>query len=399
MRERGLCPFFCLLLHCMEERRIVVTCVPYLADVLEKEIRALGYPVINKENKAVTVKGDMTDVMKLNYYLRCANRVLYHFHSFKAADPGKLKKHAEQLEWEQFMAPDVYFSVDSFVKNKFIKDTRYANLVIKDAIADRFKKKFGKRPDSGPNKDNIVIFMYWVGDDVRLYFDTSGATLSKHGYRVNPWKAPMQENLAAAVVYTTEWDGMSHFINPMCGSGTLAIEAAWMAYGIYPGRLRDHYAFKKMRGFDMSSWLEIKRDALSKGKTVKSRFRIIATDRSTGAVAAARQNARNAGVDHLIEFEVCDFRETKIPPEGPGVVVMNPEYGKRMGEKSQLEQVYEQIGDFFKKKCAGYKGYIFTGEPELAKKVGLRTNRRVPFLSAKIESRLLEYIIYTGSIK
>jgi putative N6-adenine-specific DNA methylase len=383
----------------MEKRRIVVTCLPYLADVLEKEILALGYQILDKEKKAVTVKGDMTDVMKLNYYLRCANRVLYHFSSLKASGPGRLKKLTEELEWEQFMEPDVYFSVDSFVKNKMIRDTRYANLVIKDAIADRFRKRFGKRPDSGPGREGVVIFLYWVDDEVKLYFDTSGATLSKHGYRVNPWKAPMQENLAAAVIYSTAWDGMSHFINPMCGSGTLAIEAAWMAYGIYPGRLREHYAFKQMRGFDMESWLEIKRDAMAAGKSGKGRFRIIATDRSAGAVAAARQNARKAGVDNLIEFEVCDFRETKIPEGGPGVVVMNPEYGKRMGEKDHLEQLYEQIGDFFKKKCEGYKGYVFTGEPDLAKKIGLRTSRRIPFLSAKIESRLLEYIIYAGSQK
>ncbi len=381
----------------MEKRPIVITCVPHLADVLEEEIRALGYEIVEKEKKAVTVKGGMTDVMKLNYYLRCANRVLYHFSTFSASKPDQLKKQAEHLEWERFMSPESYFSVDSFVKNKFIRDTRYANLIVKDAIADRFKKKYGKRPDSGPRKDDIVIFMHWVNQDVRFYFDTSGATLSKHGYRVNPWKAPMQENLAAAVIYGMQWDEKSHFINPMCGSGTLAIEAAWMAYGIFPGRLREHYAFKRMRGFDMQSWLKIKREALVSGKTEKGHFRIIATDRSAGAVSAARQNARKAGVDHLIEFGVCDFRDTVVPAGGPGVVVMNPEYGKRMGEKSHLEHVYEQIGDFFKQKCQGYRGYVFTGDSGLAKKVGLRTSRRIPFLSAKIESRLLEYTIYSGS--
>lgn len=383
----------------MEKRPIVVTCLPYLADALEKEIRSLGYEITEKEKKAVSLLGDMNDAMRLNYYLRCANRVLFHFSSFSAKGPEQLKKQAGSLEWERFMSKDGYFSVDSFVKNKFITDSRYANLIVKDAIADRFSKKYGRRPDSGPRKEDIVIFMYWVNDEVKLYFDTSGPTLSKHGYRVNPWKAPVQENLAAALLYTTKWDGMSHFINPMCGSGTLAIEAAWIAYGIHPGRLREHYAFKKMQGFDRESWLHVKREALESGKVKKENFRIIATDRSAGAVSAARQNARKAGVDHLIEFEVCDFRDTKVPPGGPGVVMMNPEYGERMGDKQHLEQVYEQIGDFFKKRCQGYMAYIFTGDMDLAKKVGLHATRKIPFLNAKIESRLLEYPVYSGSKK
>ncbi len=383
----------------MEKRPIVVTCLPYLADALEKEIRSLGYEITEKEKKAVSLLGDMNDAMRLNYYLRCANRVLFHFSSFSAKGPEQLKKQTGSLEWERFMSKDGYFSVDSFVKNKFITDSRYANLIVKDAIADRFSKMYGKRPDSGPQKEGIVIFMYWVNDEVKLYFDTSGPTLSKHGYRVNPWKAPVQENLAAALLYTTKWDGMSHFINPMCGSGTLAIEAAWMAYGIHPGRLREHYAFKKMEGFDRESWLQVKREALELGKVKKENFRIIATDRSAGAISAARQNARKAGVDHLIEFEVCDFRDTKVPPGGPGVVMMNPEYGERMGDKRHLEQVYEQIGDFFKKRCQGYTAYIFTGDLDLAKKVGLHATRKIPFLNAKIESRLLEYPVYSGSKK
>lgn len=388
-----------LVLHIMEKRPIVVTCLPYLADALEKEIRSLGYEITEKEKKAVSLLGDMNDAMRLNYYLRCANRVLFHFSSFSAKGPEQLKKQTGSLEWERFMSKDGYFSVDSFVKNKFITDSRYANLIVKDAIADRFSKMYGKRPDSGPQKEGIVIFMYWVNDEVKLYFDTSGPTLSKHGYRVNPWKAPVQENLAAALLYTTKWDGMSHFINPMCGSGTLAIEAAWMAYGIHPGRLREHYAFKKMEGFDRESWLQVKREALELGKVKKENFRIIATDRSAGAISAARQNARKAGVDHLIEFEVCDFRDTKVPPGGPGVVMMNPEYGERMGDKRHLEQVYEQIGDFFKKRCQGYTAYIFTGDLDLAKKVGLHATRKIPFLNAKIESRLLEYPVYSGSKK
>ncbi len=383
----------------MKNRSIVITCLPFLADALEGEIVALGYDVLKKDSKAVTIEGNMHDAMKLNYYLRCANKVLYHFSSFRASGPDELYKYATQLEWEEFMPEKGYFSIDSFVKNKYIRDTRFANLRVKDAIADRFRKKFGLRPNTGPDVNDIVIYMHWIENDVKLYFDTSGPTLSKHGYRVNPWKAPMQENLAAAVVYATGWDGSGHFINPMCGSGTLAIEAAWMAYGIHPGRLRQHYAFKKMIGYDKEYWLKIKREAMDASVNEKGEFRIIATDRSAGAISAARQNARKAGVEHLIEFSICDYNDTVVPEEKQGIVLMNPEYGERMGDKSQLEKVYEEIGDFFKNRCQAYTGYVFTGDLELAKKVGLRTNRRIPFMNAKIESRLLEYPLYSGSDK
>lgn len=207
----------------------------------------------------------------------------------------------------------------------------------------------------------------------------------------------MQETLAAAVIMASKWNGSGHFINPMCGSGTLAIEAAFMGLNRAPGLLRDNFGFMHLKGFNESLWKELRAQAKKEaGKAVK--LRIIATDIRKEAVEAARKNAATAGVKHLIEFSVCDYSETPIP-DGGGIVILNPEYGERMGKIHELESVYKGIGDFFKQKCGGYTGYIFTGNFELAKKVGLRSKRRVQFFNGGIECRLLEYELYAGSKK
>jgi putative N6-adenine-specific DNA methylase len=267
----------------------------------------------------------------------------------------------------------------------------------KDAIVDRIRGKCGRRPDSGPDKNSVVVHLYWKEDRCSVYFDTSGIALSMRGYRKIPMTAPMQETLAAAVIMATGWNGKSNFVNPMCGSGTLVIEAALIALGKAPGLLRSNYGFMHLRGFDKSLWSELRMKTKKMTKRVLS-HKIIATDKSREAVEAARKNAATAGVEHLIDFSVCDYAMAE-PPDGGGIVVLNPEYGERMGKVRELEDVYRGIGDFFKQKCGGYTGYIFTGNLDLAKKVGLRAKRRIPFFSSSIECRLLEYELYKGSRK
>jgi len=204
----------------------------------------------------------------------------------------------------------------------------------------------------------------------------------------------MQETLAAGVLLASGYTGREPLVNPMCGSGTLAIEAALIATGRAPGLIRDQYGFMHALGFDLDAWQGFRHEA-RKGGNKFAPAPIIATDRDARAVEAARRNAQTAGVDHLITFEVCDFLETSIP-EGPGIVILNPEYGMRVGEIAALEVTYAGIGDFFKQRCAGYTGYVFTGNLDLAKKVGLRASRRMIFWNAKIECRLLKYELYVG---
>jgi len=375
------------------ENKLVIACAPGLNIALSHELENMGYAILTSDTKAVTISGKFDDAMKLNYTLRCANRVLWPITSFKAIHPNHLYKNASKIQWEELLKSDGYFSIDSFVQNKFIRDTRFANLKLKDAITDRFNEKFGRRPDTGPDKDQAVIFMRWIEDEAELFIDTSGQTIAKHGYRKIPGSAPLLENLAAAIIQESQWDGASHFVNPMCGSGTLAIEAALIALKIFPGKFRKNYGFQHLAYFQEKSWDKIRDEIESGIESNTLDFKIIATDLDRKALHAARENAKYAGVDHLIDFYVCNFEETLIP-QGKGVVVFNPEYGERMGEITELEKTYKQIGDFLKQKCNGFFGYIFTGNLELAKKVGLRTKRRLPFYNGKIECRLLEYELY-----
>ena len=372
---------------------LVISCSPGLNTALSHELEGLGYKVIKSDPKAVIINGDLVDAMKLNYMLRCANRVLWKIAGFRAIHPNHLYKNARKIPWENYLKADGFFSIDSFAKNKFIRDTRFANLKLKDAIADRFTSEVGSRPDTGPSKEEAVVFMRWIEEDVELFIDTSGQTIAKHGYRKNPGEAPLMENLAAGIIQESSWDTNSNFINPMCGSGTLAVEAALIAVGNYPGKFRNNYGFQHLVGYDPKQWSAMCDEIESQKEKNTLGFQIIASDISRKAINVARENAKYAGVDHLIDFQVCKFENTEIPAGG-GVVIFNPEYGERMGEIAELEKTYKEIGDFMKQKCNGYYGYIFTGNLNLGKKVGLRTKSKIPFYNGKIECRLLEYELY-----
>ncbi|MGF1925684.1 MAG: THUMP domain-containing class I SAM-dependent RNA methyltransferase, partial [Bacteroidia bacterium] len=206
----------------------------------------------------------------------------------------------------------------------------------------------------------------------------------------------MLEALAASVVLASAWDQKSPFINPMCGSGTLAIEAALIATNRRPGLYRMNYGFMHILGYDEEVFFAERR--ILKDQVVKNTdVQIIATDISEDAIDVSRRNAKTAGVDTLITFDVCDFEDTNIPDGGKGVVVFNPEYGERLGIHSKLELTYKRIGDFMKTKCKGYFGYIFTGNPDLAKKIGLKADKKIEFYNGKLDCRMLEYELYDGS--
>lgn len=379
----------------MGKSRILVTCAKGITPYLKDEILALGFPIVSETVAGVATEGTIDDTLRLNLFLRTGHRVLFQIGEFSAHDADDLYRGVSAIPWEEHISEDGYLCVTSSVDNPSIRDTRFANVKCKDAIVDRIKNIKGRRPDSGPNQDRVVVNLYWKNDKCSLYFDTSGEPLSRRGYRKIPMKAPMQETLAAAVIRATGWNGVRHFVNPMCGSGTLAIEAALAGLNRASGLLRDNFGFMHLRGFDDALWNDLRSKARKCARRTLG-CRIIATDTRQEAVESARRNAATAGVERLIEFAVCDYSDTEIP-NGGGVVVLNPEYGERMGRVRDLEDVYKGIGDFFKQKCRGYMGYIFTGNPDLAKKVGLKAKRRIPFFNGAIECRLLEYELYGGT--
>ena len=420
-----------------KKSRILVTCPKGVAPYLRAEIETLGFPVQHEIDTAISTEGTLADTMRLNLHLRAAQRVLYQLQIFKVISPGALYERINAIPWETLLAdsgPNAYVCVTSVVDNPLVTDSRFANLKAKDAIVDRIRDKSGVRPDSGPEKDKAVVHIYWRNDQAMVYIDTSGDRLSLRGYRKIPLAAPMQETLAASLILATGWRGKTPFVNPMCGSGTLAIEAALIALNRAPGLGRNNYGFMYIKDFPYDLWQDLRKKARNASyKQLSSK--ILATDIDPAAIHAASQNAKTAGVDHLIEFATCSFEKTDIPGGG-GIIMMNPPYGDRMepfkiktlhpdrrkeiapGQKvilrkaadithkssspttlQRLEALYEGCGDWFKSISRGYRGYIFTGNLDMAKKVGLRTKRRLPFYNGEIECRLLEYELYAGTKK
>jgi 23S rRNA G2445 N2-methylase RlmL len=374
---------------------ILLTTPKGLAPYLQKEIEDLGMAVKWSAPTSVQTEGDFTDAMKLNLHVRTAHHVLYLLAEFACKNPDDLYNGTNKIPWETIIPVKEYLTVESHADHPSIRDSRYVNVKCKDAIVDRINSRKGRRPDSGPERTGAVVNVFWKNERCRVYLDTSGETLSRRGYRKIPFKAPMQETLAAGVVLATGWEAGESFVNPMCGSGTLAIEASLIGQNIAPGLTRGNFGFMHTNYFDETKWEQLKNEAVS-GASKEPGKKIIATDIDPEAIEAGRKNAAKAGVADSIEFRTADFNQTEIPPHN-GVIVLNPEYGLRMGDEQELENTYRQIGSFLKHNCQGYRGYVFTGNFTLAGKIGLKSKRRIPFQNGNVECRLYEYELYQGS--
>lgn len=377
---------------------VSITCPLGLSPFLKREVTELGFHPLQVRKTGVEIEATLNDCIRLNFWLRTGHRVHYQIGETKAAGPEELRNWLKDIHWEDWVSADGYFSVTSRVDHPSISNDQFANLVVKDAIADRIRLKTGNRPDSGPDLDKAVIFLFWNRETARIFIDTSGESLSRRNYRNASVLAPMQETLAAGVVSASKWKpGEGHFINPMTGGGTLVIEAVMAALNRAPASLRNNFGFMHISGYDEQYYHKVREDAKKTAlKNVKGTF--VASDHDPKAVESAQKNAQTAGVDHLIEFQTCDITQTGIP-RGDGVVVVNPPYGMRLGEQSDLSGLYKKIGDFMKNSCAGKTGYVFTANTALSKKIGLRASRRVPFFNSTLECRLLEYELYLGSKK
>lgn len=382
---------------------IRVTCAPAIGPYLKQELETIGLGTESVSHTWIDLVGTLRDAMRLNLQLRTAFAVLFRLCDQPCGSPEELYELASSIAWEDIIPPDEYLTVASRVSHPSITNWTFANLKVKDAIVDRIAEHAGRRPDSGPERRGVVVNVYWEGPRCQIYLNTSGNKLSDRGYRRIPHTAPMAEALAAAALLAAGYTGDAPLVNPMCGSGTIAIEAALIAAHRAPGLLRANYGLMHTKWHDEAAWQALRREANKQRQRTQPRAAvphkasaIIATDIDPKAVEAAKKNAKTAGVDHMIEFTVCDFAETRIP-EPPGIILLNPEYGERLGDIRDLEKTYERIGDFFKQRCPGWAGFIFTGNMDLAKKVGLAASRRIPFFNAKIECRLLKYELYEGS--
>jgi putative N6-adenine-specific DNA methylase len=376
-------------------RDIRLTCAPALAPFLAEELKPLGLPVVRQARTVVTTHGTWEDAWRLCLELRTAFQVLYPLRSFRCTSPDDLFREVRSMAWEGLLPPERQLTVESRVDHPSIDNSMFPNLRVKDAIADRMTEAVGRRPDSGPDRRGVVVHLYWRGDRATISLNAAGRKLADRGYRRSPHRAPLQETLAAAVVMATAWDGSVPLALPMCGSGTLAVEAALLALDRAPGLLRPVFGFSHVLGFDETRWNAMRASARRRAKRSLP-APIVASDVDEKAIEAARRNAETAGVTHLVEFHVADFAAAPHPG-APGVLIVNPEYGARLGTESALAGTYERLGTFFKERCAGWSCFVLSGNRALSGHIGLRASRRIPFFNAEIECRLLRYEMWSGA--
>ena len=394
---------------------IILSCAKELSDWTAKEVKSFGYKIVEVTENTVVVRGNMRDVFKLNLWLRTAHRVLVPLLRCECRNVRDLYQKVYSIDWENLLEVDGYFSVSSIVHNYTVRDTRLPSLYTKDAIVDRMRDVYGRRPDSGKENRGAAVFIYWERDELLVYLDTTGEPLSKRGYRKIPGSAPMQETLAAACLMAMGYDGTKPFLSPMCGSGTPAIEAMMIAMNRAPGILKSHFAFQSIKGYDRiiigekaplaaprqragvspeQIWKNMIMEA-RRGEKKEGLPPIIASDISSEAIYNARLNVHAADLEGMIQFEVCDFAETSIPDE-KGFIFFNPEYGIRLGTEEELLPLYRRMGEFLSEKCAGWTGSLITGNPVLARAVPLEAKKKIPFYNGPIDCRLF---IYDGCVR
>jgi putative N6-adenine-specific DNA methylase len=361
-------------------------------EILAGELASLGIGSAKLERGGVRFSGTMEACYRANLWLRTASRVLMSLAEFPCNTPQSLYDGVRTIPWTDYLTPEMTLAVDCNLRDSAMTHSGYVALKTKDAVVDTIRDRFGRRPDVDTRDPDLRINVHLIKDRCTISLDTSGTPLDRRGYRLDRNEAPLRETLASALVMLTGWDGSAPLCDPMCGSGTIPIEAALMASRKAPGLHRPGFGFQRWPGFDGGLWQRLiteARDALLESISAP----ILGCDRSARALDAARQNSERAGVLGMIELarmELADF----IPPPGPGTLLFNPPYGKRLGDEEELKPLYRQIGDVMKKRCTGYTAYLFTGSSDLAKCVGLRASRRIVLFNGPIECRLLRYDMY-----
>jgi len=366
-----------------------------LEEVLAEELRELGVSDPKPLNRAVSFSGNRETMYRVNYCARTALSVLLKITGFRIRTGDDLYRKTLEIEWSDFMDADNTFSVKAVVSSKIFKHTAYPGLIVKDAIADYFIKLNKRRPSVDTSDPGIIVNLHISNDYADISLDTSGEPLYKRGYRISPAKAPLNEVLAAGIIKISGWGASTPLIDPMCGSGTIPIEAALMACRIPPGKFRNKFGFTGWNDFDKDLFEKIKKAADK--QIIVCPVTVSASDISEGAVRNTIINARNAGLSKAITVEVSDFRDVK-PTENSGFLFMNPPYGQRL-KSEKPDDIYTMIGTTLKHNFTGYKAWIISPGKEYLAKIGLRTKSRTTLYNGPLKCTLAEYELYHGTKK
>lgn len=363
-----------------------------LEDVLAAELSALGFRGIKSTSGGVAFSGKINDGYRACLWLRTANRVLMPLVDFSCPSQEALYEGVKEIPWENHLTPQMTLAVDANLRDSALTHSRFAALKTKDAIVDRIRERCEQRPNVEPKDPDLRINLHLAQNHATISLDLAGTGLHRRGYRRDPTIAPLKETLAAGLVALTGWDQQSHFVDPMCGSGSLPLEAALLASDTAPGLLSPNFGFQRWLNFDAASWQTLLEEARQEQKQVPNNL-IFGSDRDRKAVELARRNAENSRVGNQVRWSQQDFAKL-VPPAASGTLICNPPYGERIGDEAQLEAFYGKIGDTLKQSWKGWTAWIFTGNLPLAKRIGLKPSRRIVLFNGPIECRLLKYELY-----
>ncbi len=356
-----------------------------------EEIAQLGAADVRPEFSGIHFRADKSTLYRINYQTRLLSRCLAPLISFACPDADTLYQTAKQIRWEDFFAAGHTFAVWENVSDSAISHSKYAALRLKDAVADYFREKTGRRPDVSVRNPDILLNLHIRKDQAVISLDLSGGALHRRGYREETVAAPMQETVAAAIIQFSEWDGSVPLYDPLCGSGTLLCEALMRYSNIPAGIFRDRFGFEFLPDFDGAVWRQVKKEAAGHIRQLPQGL-IAGSDVSAEAVGAARTNLMGLHFGNNVRVERADFR--KLPALEGHVIVTNPPYGIRMGGDDNLEMFYKELGNFLKQKCKGSTAFVYFGEREFIKKIGLKASWKKPIKAGGLDGRLVKYEMY-----
>ncbi len=373
--------------------KLLIKTLHGLEDVLAEEIKELGGQNLRKMKRAVACEGDKRFLYRANYNLRTALRILVPIYTFKARDEKELYNQVRRFDWSDYMDVHQTFAIDNSVFSEFFRHSKYATLKMKDAMADLFRDKFRKRPSIDVENPDVQFDLHGWKDNFTVSLDSSGQPLNQRGYRDTGHAAPLNEVLAAGMVKLAQWDAKQPLVDPMCGTGTILIEAAMMGQQMPPQLLRKNFCFRNWKDFDPVIWNRIKLE--SDGNMRKRPLKIDGGDVDENAVKMARKSLRKLGLSDQVKVRHIPF-EKHIPGTPDGMIITNPPYGERI-EKDDILAFYKTISDLLKNNFQGFEAWVLSSNFKALNHIKLSPSQKIQLYNGSLECKFHKYELYAGS--
>ena len=371
---------------------LIAKTVAGLEPVLAAELSALNANDVIPINRAVSFSGDMAMLYRANYCCRTALRILKPLFQFKLAEQKDLYENLHAFAWEDVLWPDCTISIDAVISYTVFTNSQFVAQKSKDAIVDRIREKSGRRPSVSLDNPDFRINVHLFRDTCTVSLDSSGQSLHKRGYRRSTGQAPINEVLASGLIQLSGWDRVQPLIDPMCGSGTLLIEAAMLARNTPAGLFREEFGFMKWRGFDADLWAEVRASAMALRR--EDAPLLIGMDKLDRAIKSAQENCRYSGLSGIVDFQVMPFEESQ-PPVKEGVIITNPPYDERIKLDDSIA-FYKMIGNVLKQKYAGYTAWVISSDLDALKFIGLKPSKKITVFNGPLECRFVKFDLFAG---